>query len=116
MYRALRHPDCHNYVGSRPSPAKKECLPCWSIQGLEFYASQTYLLASCLDIALDWASQVMSLPRRDIVPVDPARDVAEQDPPSRPAAQPSQPPQPSMHASQLVQWLSVQAGNMAGDL
>ena len=31
-------------------------------------------------------------------------------------AQPIQPPQPSMDGSQLVQWLSVQAGNMAGDL
>ena len=31
-------------------------------------------------------------------------------------AQPNQPPQPNMGGSQLVQWLSVQAGNMAGDL
>ena len=52
------------------------------------------------------AKQVMSLPRRDIVPVDPARNVAEQDPPSRPGAQ-SQPPQSSMDGSQLVQWLSI---------
>ena len=51
----------------------------------------------------------MSLPRRDIVPVEPARHVAEQDPPSRPM-------QPSMDGSQLVQWLSVQAHHMAGDL
>ena len=58
----------------------------------------------------------MSLPRRDIVPKDPARSVAEQKPPSRPVAQPPQPPQPSMDGSQLVQWLSVQAGNMAGNL
>ena len=58
----------------------------------------------------------MSLPKRDIAPVDPARNVAEQDPPSRPVAQPSQPPQPSMDRSQFVQWLSVQAGNVAGDL
>ena len=57
----------------------------------------------------------MSLPRRDIVPVDPARNVADQDPPSRPGVQ-HQPPQVSMDGSQLVQWLSVQAGNMAGDL
>ena len=57
----------------------------------------------------------MSLPRRDIVPVDPARNVAEEDPPSRPGAQ-YQPPQASMDGSQLVQWLSAQAGNMAGDL
>ena len=49
----------------------------------------------------------MSLPRRDIVPVDPARSVAEQDPPSRPGAQ-LQPPQASMDGSQLVQWLSTQ--------
>ena len=47
----------------------------------------------------------MSLPRRDIVPVDPARNVAEEDPPSRPGAQ-HQPPQASMDGSQLVQWLS----------
>ena len=58
----------------------------------------------------------MSLPGRDIVPVDPARNVAEQDPPSRLVAQPLQPPQPSIDGSQLVQWLSVQAGNIAGDL
>ena len=58
----------------------------------------------------------MCLPRRDIVPVDPARNVADQDPPSRPVAQPIQLPQPSMDGSQLVQWLSAQAGNMAGDL
>ena len=57
----------------------------------------------------------MSLPRRDIVPVDPAQNVAEEDPPSRPGAQ-HQPPQVSMDGSQLVQWLSIQAGNMAGDL
>ena len=57
----------------------------------------------------------MSLPRRDIVPVDPARNVADEDPPSRPGAQ-HQPPQVPMDGSQLVQWLSVQAGNMAGDL
>ena len=57
----------------------------------------------------------MNLPRRDIVPVDPARNVAEEDPPSRPGAQ-HQPPQVSMDGSQLVQWLSIQAGNMAGDL
>ena len=58
----------------------------------------------------------MNLLRRDIVPVDPARNVADPDPPSRPVAQPLQPPQPSMDGSQFVQWLSVQAGNMAGDL
>ena len=58
----------------------------------------------------------MSLPKRDIVPVDPARNVAQQDPPSRPVAQLSQPPQPPMDESQLVQWFSVQAGNMAGGL
>ena len=57
----------------------------------------------------------MSLPRRDIAPVDPARNVAEQDPPSRAGAQ-SQPPQSSMDGSQLVQRLSIQAGNMARDL
>ena len=57
----------------------------------------------------------MSLPRRDIVPVDPARNVADEDPPSRPGAQ-HQPPQVSMDGSQFVQWLSVQAGNVAGDL
>ena len=58
----------------------------------------------------------MSLPRRDIFPVDPARNVADADPPSRPVAQHPQPPQPSMDGSQLVQCNSVQAGNMAGDL
>ena len=58
----------------------------------------------------------MKLPRRDIVPVDPVKNVADPDPPSRPVAQHSQPPQPSMDGSQLVQWLSVLAGNMAGDL
>ena len=59
----------------------------------------------------------MSLPRRDIAPVDPARNVADPDPPSRPVAQHSQ-PQPLIDGSQLVQWLSVQArhGHMAGDL
>ena len=57
----------------------------------------------------------MNLPRRDIVPVDPARNVAEQDPSSRPGAQ-LQPLQSSIDGSQLVQWLSIQAGNMAGDL
>ena len=48
--------------------------------------------------------------------MDPKRNVAEQDPPSRPVAQPLQPPQPSMDGSQFVQWLFVQAGNIAGDL
>ena len=43
----------------------------------------------------------MSLPRRDIFPVDPARSVAEEDPPSHPGAQP-QPPQVSMDGSQLL--------------
>ena len=57
----------------------------------------------------------MSLPRRHIVPVDPARNVADEDPPSRSGVQ-HQPPQVSMDGSQFVQWLSVQAGNMAGDL
>ena len=57
----------------------------------------------------------MNLPRPDIVPVDPARNVAEKYPPSRPGAQ-HQPPQVSMDGSQFVQWLSIQAGNMAGDL
>ena len=57
----------------------------------------------------------MSLPRRDIVPVDPAQNVAEEEQPSRPGAQ-NQPPQASMDGSQLVQLLSAQAGNMAGDL
>ena len=58
----------------------------------------------------------MNLPRRDIVPVDPTSNVVDQDPPSRPVAQPIRPPQPSTDGSQLVQCLSVQAGNMAGDL
>ena len=58
----------------------------------------------------------MSLPRWDIVPVDPARNVADQDPASRPVAQHIHPPQSSMDGSQFVQWLSTQAGNMAGDL
>ena len=58
----------------------------------------------------------MSLPRRDIVPVDPARSVADQDPPSRRVAQHIQPPQSSMDGSQLVQWLPIQEGNMDGDL
>ena len=48
--------------------------------------------------------------------MDPVRNVADQDPPSRPVAQHIQPPQSSMDGSQLVQWLSVQTGNMAGDL
>ena len=38
------------------------------------------------------------------------------DPPSRPVAQIHQPPQPHMDSNQLVQLLSAQAGNMAGDL
>ena len=46
----------------------------------------------------------------------PARNTADQDPPSRPVAQRIQPPQNQMDGSQLVQWLSVQAGNRAGDL
>ena len=58
----------------------------------------------------------MSLPRRDTFPLDPARNVADADPPSRPVAQQIQPPLPSIDGSQLVQWLSAQAGNMAGDL
>ena len=48
--------------------------------------------------------------------MDPARNAAEQDPLSRLVVQPFQPPQPPMDASQLVQWLSVQARSMAGDL
>ena len=48
--------------------------------------------------------------------MDPARNEAEPGPPSRLVAQPSQPSQPSMDGSQLVQCLSVQAGNMVGDL
>ena len=51
-----------------------------------------------------------------ITAVDLARNVADPDPPSRPVAQPLQPLQPPMDGSQLVQWLSVPAGNMAGDL
>ena len=58
----------------------------------------------------------MNLRRRDIVPVDPARNVADQDPAFRPVAQHIQPPQSSMDGWQFVQWLSIQAGNMAGDL
>ena len=57
----------------------------------------------------------MSLPRLDMAPVDPARNVADEDPLSRPGAQ-HKPPQASMDGSQLVQWLSIQAGNMAGNL
>ena len=53
----------------------------------------------------------MSLPR-DLVAVDPARNAADPDPPSRPVAQPHQPPQNQMDGAQLVQWLSVQAANM----
>ena len=55
----------------------------------------------------------MSLPR-DIVPAGHVENAA--DPPSRPVAQACQPPQPNLDGNQLVQWLSVQAGNMAGDL
>ena len=42
--------------------------------------------------------------------------MADQDPAPRPVAQHTQPPQSSMDGSQLVQWLSIQASNMAGDL
>ena len=55
----------------------------------------------------------MSLPR-DIVPAGHVANAA--DPLSRPVAQQHQPSQDPMDGSQLVQWLSVQAGNMAGDL
>ena len=55
----------------------------------------------------------MSLPR-DIVPAGHVENAA--DPPSRPVAQACQPPQPHMDGTQRVQWLSVQAGNVAGDL
>ena len=48
--------------------------------------------------------------------MDPARDVADQDLPSRPVARHHQPPESLMDGSQLVQWLSVRAGNMPGDL
>ena len=37
-------------------------------------------------------------------------------PPSTPVAQARQPPQGNVNGKQLAQWLSVQAGNMAGDL
>ena len=47
--------------------------------------------------------------------MDPERNVAEENPPSRPGAQ-HQLPQVSMDGSQLVKGLSIQAGNMAGDL
>ena len=50
---------------------------------------------------------------RDIVPAG-VEDAA--DPPSNPVAQACQSPQGRMDADQLTQWLSVQAGNMAGDL
>ena len=55
----------------------------------------------------------MSLPR-DILPAGRVENAA--DPPSGPVAQACQSPQPNMDGTQLVQWLSVQAGNMAGDL
>ena len=55
----------------------------------------------------------MSLPR-DIVPAGHVANAA--DPPSRPVAQPHQLSQDNMDGGQLVQWLSAQAGNMAGDL
>ena len=48
--------------------------------------------------------------------MDPARTAADHDPPSRPVAQPLQPPQNQMDGTQFVQWLSVHAGNMIGDL
>ena len=49
--------------------------------------------------------------------MDPARNAADQEfPLSRPVAQPLQPPQNQMDGSQFVQWLSAQAGNVAGDL
>ena len=55
----------------------------------------------------------MSLPR-DIVPAGHVENAA--DPPSRPVAHACQPPQSRMDGTQLVQRLSAQAGNMAGDL
>ena len=56
----------------------------------------------------------MSVPR-DIVPASHVSNAT--DPPSRPVAPPQQQqPQPPMDGSQLVQWLSVHAGSMAGDL
>ena len=55
----------------------------------------------------------MNLPKNTV----PAGHVANAaDPPSRPVAQPHQPSQEPMDGGQLVQWLSVQARNMAGDL
>ena len=57
----------------------------------------------------------MSLPK-DLVPADRAGNAADQNPPSRPVAQPLQPPQNQMDGSQLVQRLSIQGGNMVGDL
>ena len=55
----------------------------------------------------------MSLPR-DIVPAGHVANAT--DPPSKPVAQPHQPSQDNMEGGQFVQWLSAQAGNMAGDL
>ena len=57
----------------------------------------------------------MSLPRRDIAPVDSERNVAEQDLDGTCGA--AYPAAPAFDdGSQLVQWLPVQAENMAGDL
>ena len=57
----------------------------------------------------------MSLARRDIVPVDPARNAAKEDPPSRPGAQ-HQPPQISMdglHEQQAHKELQTMLRNQA---
>ena len=51
---------------------------------------------------------------KDIVPVGHVENAA--DPPCRPVAQTHQPPRPHMDGNQFAQWVSVQAGNKAGDL
>ena len=113
----------HRRVGS--SRHQKKCLPsivgpCRNINSstLSSFVLVQEVWPLCLCGNDYWpatAKQFMSLPRRDIVPVDPARNVAEKNPPSRPGEQ-FQSPQASMDGSQLVQRLSTQAGKMAGDL
>ena len=51
---------------------------------------------------------------RDMVPAGHVENAA--DPPSRLVAHVYDLPQPNMDGTRLVQWLSVQTGNMAGDL
>ena len=75
-----------------------------------------FLLTAAVQTSPSWsarAHQVMSH-LREMVPAGRVENFV--DPPSCLVAQACQPPQGNMDGNQLVQWLSVQAGNTAGDL